>query len=374
MYIFHRKPGFLKFPLHVGRDVEGENILETFEQQRKKNLSVCEKVKDDVYVSRFEGLNLQQYIEACSLFCKRKHVQTCTECSLLIRVAQHIKEKGFILLKQAFEMCSPGVSYTSSHARRKLLHIPLAAIGLGCKSAGTYCLYLVEKQASVNHAVLQTLLNKVMQSNRKKKGTVVSRDEMRSLLNLAESESEKERLKYMVVRSAGMSADKAQKIYGFHNVHKRAALVQAAYEEAEAIQETILKIASMKDRTLLESLGVRDGDTISEDEISESEADTEEDDSNSNEGDVNKGEGVLPHQFELSEFVNNGECYKHVTETGDTSMNSHQLQDILRKCNFNWFGFVNIVSEMLQGSTREAVEQLLLDFAGQIPFLGLSLK
>ena len=361
--------------MHFGRDMEGENILEIFEKQRKKDLAVCEKVKDDVYVSRFEGLNLQQYIDARSLFCKKKHAQTCIECNLLISVAQRILESGFILLKQVFEMCSPGVTYTSSHARRKLLQMPLAAIGVGVKSAGTYCLYLVERQSSVNHAMLQTLLNKVVQSNRNNTETVVSRDEMKSLLHLAESESEKERLKYLVVRSSGMSAEKAQKIYGFHNVHKRAASVQAAYEEADAIKETILKIASVKDKALLVTLGVSDADSVSEDEISDSEVDTdhEEDASNSNEGDVNEG-GVLPHQFDISEYVNDGECYKHVTETGDISMNSHQLQDILRKCSFNWFRFVNVVKEMLHDLTLEAVEQLLLDFAGQIPFLGLNLE
>lgn len=174
--------------MHFGRDMEGENILEIFEKQRKKDLAVCEKVQDDVYVSRFEGLNLQQYIDARSLFCKKKHAQTCIECNLLISVAQHILENGFILLKQAFEMCSPGVTYTSSHARRKLLQMPLAAIGVGLKSAGTYCLYVVERQSSVNHVVLQTLLNKVVQSNRNNKEAMVSRDEMKSLLNLAESE------------------------------------------------------------------------------------------------------------------------------------------------------------------------------------------
>ena len=72
---------------------------------------------------------------------------------------------------------------------------------------------------------------------------------------------------------------------------------------------------------------------MSEDEISDSEVDTdcEEDDGNSNERNVNVG-GPLPHQFELSDYVNEGECCKHVTEVGDISMNSHQLQDFLRKC------------------------------------------
>ena len=60
-----------------------------------------------------------------------------------------------------------------------------------------------------------------------------------SLLNLAESESEKE-------RSSGISAHKAQKIYGFHNGHNRAV-----------------------------SLGVSDANSVSEDDISESGDDTD---------------------------------------------------------------------------------------------------
>ena len=124
----------------------------------------------------------------------------------------------------------------------------------------------------------------------------------------------------------------------------------------------------------METLGVPDASSVSEDEISESEDDTDhQQDEGGNEGDVNAG-GKFPRQFELSEYVNDGECYKHVTETGDISMNSHQLQDILKKFSFNWFTLVDVVKEMLNDLNLEAVEQLLLDFAGQIPFLGLSLE
>ena len=133
----------MNFPLHSDREVQGVNILEIFEKQRSRDLSLCEKVKDDLYISRFEGLNLQQYIDARSIFCKERHVQPCIECNLLIHVPQHILMNGVLLLKEAFELCSPGVTYTSAHARRKLLQLPLAAIGVGVKSSGTYCLYLV---------------------------------------------------------------------------------------------------------------------------------------------------------------------------------------------------------------------------------------
>ncbi|KAL9976661.1 hypothetical protein ACROYT_G013986 [Oculina patagonica] len=90
-----------------------------------------------------------------------------------------------------------------------------------------------------------TILNKAVQSSGNNKEAMVSRAEMKSLLNLAESEYEKERLKYLVLRSSGMFTAKAQKIYGFHNVHKKTASVQAAYEEADTIKETIGNTWSM---------------------------------------------------------------------------------------------------------------------------------
>ena len=98
------------------------------------------------------------------------------------------------------------------------------------------------------------------------------------------------------------------------------------------------KIASMKDKLLLETIGVCDSASMSEDGVSESEVDSEEDDSNCNEENVGEdgvlpgifeidvdskederdlgimkvGEDKLPHRFELSNFVNDGESYKHV--------------------------------------------------------------
>ena len=93
----------------------------------------------------------------------------------------------------------------------------------------------------------------------------------------------------------------------------------------------------MKDKLLLETIGVCDSASMSEDGVSESEVDSEEDNSNCNEENVGNGvlpgivetdvdskederdlgmmkvvEGKLPHRFELSNFVNDGESYKHV--------------------------------------------------------------
>ena len=99
------------------------------------------------------------------------------------------------VVKQNFELRKSqgnlGVTYTPYLKLRKLLQMPLADVGVEDKLLGTYFLYHLEKQASVKHAVLQTLSNKVVESSKHNKETVVSRNEMKPLLNLAESESEK---------------------------------------------------------------------------------------------------------------------------------------------------------------------------------------
>lgn len=55
-------------------------------------------------------------------------------------------------------------------------------------------------------------------------------------------------------------------------------------------------------------------------------------------------------------------------------MNSHQLLDVLRKYELNWFEFAMVLQDMLSTITEEALEQLLLDFGGQLSFVGLSIE
>ena len=187
--------------------MKGENVVDIYKHQKNMNLSNYEQIRDDV--SKFEGLSLAQYIEARTLFCKAHHARTCQECCLQLNVAKHVKQEGYITLKRAFEMCSPGVTYTSYHAKRKLLQMPFAAVGIGSKTTGTYCIYLVEKQMGTNYAVFQSLLNEVIEKTAGSRTSFVTKEEMKNLLTLAESDAEKERTKYAVVKSAGMSAEKA---------------------------------------------------------------------------------------------------------------------------------------------------------------------
>ena len=101
--------------------------------------------------------------------------------------------------------------------------MPLACIGVSDRSKGTYCLYIVENQNTVNYPVFQGLLQKAMD----KPSILIpnlSKEELNELLYLAESD--KEMLKYVAVKASGLST-KAKKVYGISDIqkHKRTSML-----------------------------------------------------------------------------------------------------------------------------------------------------
>ena len=90
----------------------------------------------------FICLTLEEYIRARSLVCIRNHKKPCNECDGLIRVASEIREKGFLKLSEVFKLCSPQVKYKPVEARRKLLQIPLAVVGMGTLKEQYFFVYI----------------------------------------------------------------------------------------------------------------------------------------------------------------------------------------------------------------------------------------
>ena len=382
-------------PSHSIMGMRGELLdnLKIYKEQCSKNacLSIQDRLPDkSIFISRFNGLTLSQYIEVRSSVCSAEHQKLCTICDGLLRVAKVVEEEGFLKLKDAFKLCSPGATYKVENARRKLLQMPLAAVGVGSVAKGTFCYYLTAKQESISYSVLQSLLNKTVSYGAS--NVALSKEEMKKLLYLANGdEAQKEYIKYAVIKSSGLSATKAKAIYGIHMTEKRKQMVMEVAEEAETIKRSIKKIAAIKEEVLLKSFGLEQ-EFSSEDNGSSSETDTDYDDCCETEEVQPPGEhyptrplgrdSSVPdkdncsadnpqRQLDLSNFTNADECYKHQTDIGDVEMNSHQLVDILRKCELNWFQFVEVITEMLQLS-KEAIDQLLLDFSGQLSYLGLS--
>lgn len=318
-------------------------------------------------------MTLAEYVHTRTLVCERRHKKPCHGCYRILKVAKEVTSKGFVKVRDAFELCSPGVKYSSFQARRMLLQMPLAVIGVGTLKEETFCLYLVEKCKPPNLFIMQTLIKEA--SLHKSSTQKMTQDEMKKLLALAESESERKRLKYAVVKSAGMPNTKAKRVYGVSGVSDTKQKVEQAMEDACAIREAIENISKVKDKAVLQSIGVCDDSDSDEAEAinSESETDTEDDDTEDQPLQAHqkdKTDGGFPHQFQLKDFVNEEETYKHTTDTGSVFMNSHQLRDVLQRCDLNWFYFVRVLKDLLN-VTAAALNQLLLDFSGQLHLVGI---
>lgn len=352
-------------------------------------------VRDDIYVSSFEGLSLKQYKDVLAFVCNKEHIQPCTNCEGMLKVVDKVLTCGFITLKSAFMLSSPGVFYKASTARRKLLRMPLACLGVGEVKEGSYCFYLVEKQDTVDYQIFQTLLGKSLDTSGSQE-LKLSKEELKGLLYLAESESEKEMLKYIAVKASGLSNSKAKEVYGICDLQKHAERVDEALNHAKAIRESIEKIACLKDKGLLASFGY-EVDTESDLSDTESESDPDEQMSEDREPCGHNSSSFAtslsdslehpstgpdgqyqsndrssmqkPQEIQLG--GNNDECYKHQSDTSEVYMNSHQVLDILKSCSFNWFAFVMALKSKLPDITEQALNQLLLDFGGQLSFLNL---
>jgi len=107
-------------------------------------------------------MELVDYIKVASVVCVERHQPTGMRCSCqgLLKVARHIVKEGWINLKDAFILSSPGKVYSPLHARQKLLQMPLAAIAIGNPQQGNHRLVLVQKQQFVNYKIFQSLLSK----------------------------------------------------------------------------------------------------------------------------------------------------------------------------------------------------------------------
>ena len=211
--------GFPKTP-HTACKVRGDEVSIYLAEERTKTLSEHQRVRDDIYVSSFEGLSLKQYKDVRAFVCKMEHNQPCTNCEGMMKVVDKVSTCGFITLKSAFMLSSPGVSCKASAGRRKLLRMPLACLDVGDLKEGSYCFYLVEKQNTVDYQIFQTLLTKSVDTSRAQE-IQLSKEELKELLYLADSESEKEMLKYVVVKAPGLSNTKAKEVYRICDLGKR---------------------------------------------------------------------------------------------------------------------------------------------------------
>ena len=387
--------------------------------KRFQNLSDYIKVDNFTDVSRLDSFTLDMYILTKEKICHGEHKQPCKACIGLLSVAKSILHKGFIQLNEAFAMSSPGIKYKAKDAKRKLLQMPLAALRINESKHDV--IYLVSKETNLE---LTRSLLKRKDSGSQYTGVQMSASLVKQLLSASESEAERERLTYGIAKSSGLSHTKLRQLYGFENLQQRQDNVENSLREIRQIREAVASIASIQEKALLQSIGIEvesDEDSEQDESETDSNVDVEEEcDLNAAENtsasemvsanfvsetdllktsenrfanetvstNLNSSEdtfvretvdalnvsevrratsqnadiiGDMPHQFSLSKQITESACYQ----------NSHQLMDILKSCELNWFSFVEVIKEKMNDYSKEAIDQLLLDFSGQLHLFNL---
>lgn len=278
----------------------------------------------------------------------------------------------YIRLNEAFSISSPDVKNKSTHAKRKLLQMPLAAIRIKVKN--NHVVFLVPRESNLKLArsLLSRLDSKLDIFG--KEHVQKSATPIKDVLAAAESDAERESITYAVAAASGQSDTKLRSIYSFEDIQRRKERVENALREAREIREAVKSIASIQEKAVLSSFGIQvDSDDSDDDGESETDTENEEGDNNRESQEDNpvngtNGDSVLidiTHQFSLS---------KQITDTGSVYQNSQELMDLLRACELNWFLFVEVIEQKLSGYTKAAIDQILLDFCGQIQLLKLNEK
>jgi hypothetical protein len=161
-------------------------MISIYKREKLKKLSEYTDTPDGA-VSLFEGLSLVDYIVARETVCISEHRQPCKNCLGLLNVAKVVANEGHWKMKDAFKclaehvqpcaacpekitnnvnetcnkpkMCSDPINmanYSSQHAKRKFLQMPLSAINVksGSKESETILHNMLRESSFRCHLLL----------------------------------------------------------------------------------------------------------------------------------------------------------------------------------------------------------------------------
>ena len=268
----------------------------------------------------------------------------------MLLVANAVLENGYVTLKSAFTKSFPNVDYNVTYVRRRLLQMPLACIRIQFDAGLSEC-YLVEHSPNTNYNALQGLIASVIQKTSKENPAPVSKEVVKELLGLCQSDRERECMRYAAFRFSGLSETQMRKQYGFEAMTKRSKKVNDAIEHAKYICRAIDEIACTRSESLCKALGVPSFC----DQPSSSESDESTDDECVGES--------------LQDYENS--CFK--SEKSNPQFTTSDLVDIVKASLFNYFevidrlqgsqiSYVSLVELVEPHLTSQEMEQLKISF------------
>ena len=112
----------------------------------------------------------------------------------------------------------PHLTYQPTQAKRRLLQMPIDALRLGEPSSGYAAVQLMELVPGVDYFMIFHFLRASPHGGCTPS---VSKQELKHLLGLAQSNKERECLLYAEYKASGLSATQARKHFGLDNMSER---------------------------------------------------------------------------------------------------------------------------------------------------------
>ncbi len=165
--------------------------------------------------------------------------------SIYLSIGQLVLENEYINLKLVFQSNFDLKNYNPHHARRRVLQMPLACLTIEYGPGNTECI-LVKYNQSVDYTSYARYINKSRCQYLLLR--ICIKKMLKSLLQLCESDREREILRYAVVKSSGLSLTKARKSFGYDNASRRMSHVENAVKHTQSIYQAMEKLARTKAR------------------------------------------------------------------------------------------------------------------------------
>ena len=240
-------------------------LLRIYKEENCKKLCSpkIQKQSANVYTTNLCRLSLQEYIFVRSIHCNTEHMQPCRECTAMLSIAKTVASDGYCRLSVSFKNAFPTLSYKADIARERVLQMPLACIRLGSPEKGTSSWFFVEYVEGVNYQKFACFAE-ALDCSESSSTPAIHRAEVKALLGLAQSDRERELIRYSVFKASGVSSTTARKSFGFEQMNHRAKCVESALEEARCIHEAVEDLARTQDKALLLAMGFIWADSESE--------------------------------------------------------------------------------------------------------------
>ena len=171
------------------------------------------RVSENVYLSTVSELTLEQYIHARREHCLHNHNQLCINCTGMLQVAMKVLNHGYCTLPDAFKVVSPNIAYNAERARRKLLHMPLVSVRVGQSESGQSKTLLLEFFSQVDYTKMSLVINSMAKFVQGSDRLGIEKSTLQALLSMAQSDRERETLRYVVYKTSGLTSTKARRLW-----------------------------------------------------------------------------------------------------------------------------------------------------------------